>query len=83
MEKPEILSTLETARLLGLSPAKVTTAIRKGDLPVGFVVDPTPGKNEHIRTVIIKKRLERWLNGEDLQGINSPDNLEKWREATP
>lgn len=66
-EDVEIITAAEAARILKLTPLKVSKAVHDGVLPIGFVIEADPETNERNRTVIIKKRLERWLNGEDLR----------------
>ncbi len=67
MLEAELMTAAEAARILGTTPLKISKAIHDGVLPIGVVVEAEPGKNERNRTIIIKKRLERWLNGEDLK----------------
>ena len=62
----ELMTALEVANLFGTTPLKITKAIHDGKLPIGFVVEPDPGSRERTRTIIVRKRLERYLNGDDL-----------------
>lgn len=77
MMEVETLTAQDVSKLLGISPLKVTSAILSGQLPIGFVVVPDPGTKEKTRTVIIKKRFERYINGEDLQLVAKGFNSQK------
>lgn len=65
--KTELMTAAEVAGLLGTTPLKVTKAIHEGNLPIGFVIEAEPGKKEKNRTIIVRKRFERWMNGDDLR----------------
>ena len=54
----ETITAREAAHILHTSPPIITEAILNGTLPIGFV-----GKGSKTRTVIIKKRLEQWVEG--------------------
>ena len=61
----DFMEVSEVARLFGTTPPKIVAAIKNGTLPIGFVAD-SPEPNVRTRTIIVKQRLEKWLNGEDL-----------------
>jgi hypothetical protein len=64
----EIMTTESVAKLLKTTPSKVNAMIRNGTLPIGAAVRAgEDGEGSHNRSVIIKKRLEAWLNGDDLK----------------
>ncbi|MEL7608535.1 MAG: hypothetical protein AAGU74_03445 [Bacillota bacterium] len=50
------------AKMIGVDPNKIKSAIKNGTMPVGCVCQSDGSSRE--RTVIIKTRLERWLAGE-------------------
>ena len=50
------------AKMLGIDPNKIKSAIKNGTMPVGCVCQADGSSKE--RTVIIKTRLEKWLEGE-------------------
>ena len=62
MFEVELLSADEVAKILKTSPAKITAAIENHTFPVGLVA-----RCDKTRTIIVKKRLEAWLNAEDLR----------------
>lgn len=56
------MSADEVAAILGTTPDKVRSAILNGTMPVGMV-----GQGDHSthnRTIIVRKRFEKWLEGE-------------------
>lgn len=61
----DFLSVGDVANLFGTTPPKIVAAIKNGTLPIGFVGEAN-GAHERNRTIIVKQRLEKWLNGEDL-----------------
>lgn len=66
MFEVELLKADDVAKMLCTTPQKITAAILNGTFPVGIVAEG--GKSERTRTIIVKCRLEKWLNGEDLGG---------------
>lgn len=60
----DLLKSEDVAKVFKTTPSKIAAAIRNGTLPIGFVADGN--ERERTRTVIVKKRLENWLNAEDL-----------------
>lgn len=60
--KVETVPVKVVAKMLGIAPMKVKAAIKNGTMPVGLVAKEE-GKSLE-RTVVIKTRLERWLDGE-------------------
>lgn len=61
----DLMSTEEVAKLFNTTGQKVTAAILNGTLPIGFVAK-AENPNERTRTIIVKQRLKKWLDGEDL-----------------
>ena len=59
----DILKATEVAKIFQTTAPKIKAAILNGTLPVGFVADGSVD-----RTIIIKQRLEAWLNADDLKG---------------
>ncbi len=58
----ETITLQEAAKVLKTSPMIIKAAIKNGTMPVGAVA-----KNDHStqdRTIIIKTRFYKWLNGE-------------------
>lgn len=58
----ETMSAQEVAKILGTSPLKVKHAILNGTMPIGMVAREDNSTQD--RTIIIKKRFERWTAGE-------------------
>lgn len=58
----ETIPATVLAKMLGVDPNKIKSAIKNGTMPVGCVCQADGSTKEHI--VIIKTRLERWLAGE-------------------
>ena len=56
-----LMKAEEVAAIFHTTPPKIKAAILNGTLPIGFVADG--GKD---RIIIIKQRLEAWLNANDL-----------------
>ena len=50
------------AKMIGVDPNKIKSAIKNGTMPIGCVCQADGSSRE--RTIIIKTRLERWLAGE-------------------
>lgn len=50
------------AKMLGTDPNKIKSGIKNHTMPVGCVLKADDSTRE--RTIIIKTRLERWLEGE-------------------
>lgn len=65
MYEVDLMSVEEVAKLFGTTGPKITTAILNGTLPIGFVSKAETAA-ERTRTIIVRQRLEKWLNGEDL-----------------
>ncbi len=61
MFKADLMSAVEVANIFHTTPLKIKAAILNGTLPIGFVAD-----GDRDRIIIIKQRLEAWLNAEDL-----------------
>ena len=63
MEKQvETVTVQEVADALGVAPMKIKNAILNGTMPIGAVMrDPHSTRD---RTIIIKKRYEKWIGGE-------------------
>lgn len=61
----DFLNVAEVASLFGTTPPKIVAAIKNGTLPIGFVSEGN-NADERTRTIIVKQRLEKWLNAEDL-----------------
>ncbi len=61
----QILPTIEVAKMFKTTSPKIKAAILNGTLPIGFVAQKQD-ENEVDRIFIVKKRLEAWLNAEDL-----------------
>lgn len=66
MFEVDLLKADEVAKMLKTTPSKITAAILNGTFPVGIVAEGST--TERTRTIIVKKRLEAWLNAEDLKG---------------
>lgn len=61
-KKVETMTCQEVAKILHTTPMKVKAAIKNGTMPIGMVA-----RDEHStqdRTIIIKKRFEKWVSGE-------------------
>lgn len=58
----ETVPVTEVAKMLGIAPMKVKSAIKNGTMPIGAVCKDDNSTKE--RTIIIKTRLQRWLDGE-------------------
>lgn len=65
MFEVELLRADEVAAMLKTTAPKITAAILNGTFPVGLVADATRD-GEYTRTIIIKRRFEKWLAGDDL-----------------
>ena len=61
----QILPAVEVAKLFGTTGPKIKAAILNHTLPIGFVASKQ-NENEVDRIFIVKKRLEAWLNADDL-----------------
>ena len=57
----EFVPTVEVAELFHTTPAKIAAAIENHTLPIGFVANE--GRR---RIIIVKKRLEAYINAWDL-----------------
>ena len=60
------MTLAEASAALGLTPLKLSKAILEGLIPIGFVVEAEPGTKERTRTVILRKRFMRYVNGDDM-----------------
>lgn len=58
------ISAQEVARELGTSPQKIKAGILNGTLPIGTVLRDAHSTQDRI--IIIKKRWEKYKEGEDL-----------------
>ena len=56
------MDAAEVATILHTTPAKVRSAILNGTMPVGMVGQEDSEK--HLRTIIVRKRFEKWMDGE-------------------
>jgi hypothetical protein len=61
----KLLKAKDVAKLFETTPAKIKAAILNRTLPIGFVSES--GEDGRDRTIIIKKRLEAYINAEDLR----------------
>lgn len=59
----EVVATEEVAKLLGTTVQKIHAAVINGTFPVGLAID-----GDKNRTIILKARLEAWLNAKDMNG---------------
>lgn len=59
----ETVSAADVAKVFHTTPAKIAAAIKNGTLPIGFVADENCN-----RTIIIKRRLEAYIEAKDLGG---------------
>lgn len=65
MDKPEKIDTMsgsEVAQRLGTSFMKVKSGILNHTMPIGTVLHG-PGSTKD-RVIIVRKRFEKWVNGE-------------------
>lgn len=62
--KVKLLKASEVAPLFGTSPPQIKAAILNGTLPIGFVAQGGPDGRD--RTIIVEKRLKKWIEGDDL-----------------
>lgn len=70
MYEVEIVPTETVAKILHTTPAKVTAMVINGTLPIGAAISAKEaGQN---RAIIVKRRLEAWLNAKDLNGQDKP-----------
>lgn len=60
----DIMKAEEVAKLFKTTPPKIKAAILNGTLPIGFVAG-----GDKDRIIIVKQRLDAWLNADDLKGI--------------
>lgn len=67
MDKIETVSLQEASRALSISSPVLKAMIKNGTIPIGGVGKGDRGNQE--RTIIIKTRLEQWLNGNDITSI--------------
>lgn len=58
----ETIPVAEIAKALKTAPMKIKSGIKNGTMPIGVVLQE-PGSGVE-RTIIIKKRWERWIAGE-------------------
>ena len=63
MNKIETLTRDEVAKMLGVSATAIPSMIINGTMPIGACYD----NGKTTRTVIIKKRWDRWVEGKDLE----------------
>lgn len=64
----EIIPTEAVAKLLRTTPSKITAMVVNGSLPIGAAVRAgEDGERSNNRAIIVKKRLEKWLEGRDLE----------------
>ena len=63
ISRVEIIPVAEVAAALGIAPMKVKSAIKNGTMPIGCVCKDEENST-HERTVIIKRRWEKWIAGE-------------------
>lgn len=61
MFEVELLKAEEVAAMFGTTAPKIKAAILNGTLPIGFI--GTGGKD---RIIIVKRRLDAWVNAKDL-----------------
>ena len=57
-----IMKAGEVADIFHTTAPKIKAAILNGTLPIGFVADD----EKRDRIIIVKKRLEAWINAKDL-----------------
>lgn len=62
MFEVEIVPATEVAKLFHTTSSKISAAIKNGTLPIGFVAD-----EKQNRTIIVKKRLEAYVEAKDLK----------------
>ncbi len=66
----ETVPVIEVAKLLHTSPEKVSAAIANGTFPVGLAVLGNPTLNTKTTTIILRNRLEAYLQAKDLGGMD-------------
>lgn len=62
MFKVELVKPEKVAEMFHTTAPKIKAAISNGTLPIGFVADG--GRD---RIIIVKQRLEAWINARDLE----------------
>ena len=66
MVDADTMTLAEASAALGLTPLKLSKAIHDGLLPIGYVLEAEPGTKERTRTVILRKRFIKYVNGDDM-----------------
>jgi len=75
IKMPEIIKRDVAAKLLRVSPGTITAMIINGTLPIGSAYDTKEGRaakglygtDGSSRTIVVKERLKKWLEGKDLE----------------
>lgn len=57
-----LMKAEDVAKIFNTTPPKIKAAILNGTLPIGFVAG-----GERDRIIIVKERLDAWLNAKDLK----------------
>ena len=66
MTEAATMTLAEASAALGLTPLKLSKAIHDGLVPIGFVLEGEPGTKERTRTVILRQRFIKYVNGDDM-----------------
>jgi len=67
MEQVKTLTVAEASKILGLTPLAVREMMKNGSLPIGSFINADKQNNKRTSVYIVKKRLEAWVNAEDLK----------------
>lgn len=65
MFEVELLKAEDVAKMFGTTHSKIKAAILNGTLPIGFVAQHDVGRGCD-RVIIVKRRLDAWINAKDL-----------------
>ena len=60
----DIIRAEDVAKIFKTTAPKIKAAILNRTLPIGFVAD-----GDRDRIIIVKQRLEAWLNADDLKNV--------------
>ena len=66
MEEPKLLTIQETAKILQKGQEIVRRGCKQGKFPFAICID-AENEEQHNNFIIPEKRLEAWLNAEDLK----------------
>lgn len=61
-KQPLTMNADEVAAILKTTPDKVRSAILNGTMPIGMVGQGD--HSSHNRTIIVRRRFEKWMEGE-------------------